>query len=523
MSFIKKQKKVFNDNFKNLIRQGKNAEVLTLVNHLIPRDLIDDSGCYINARTSCQITPLMAALLHNRFELATVLLECGADFSTSDSTGKSATQIIFNRKRKAPKELVLQTLKQIKKSSITRAVNELLRADYPLEFVVNLNDAEITREILQRRVSINSRESYEALKSAMRSLCWDNIGVLLHYGPAAQDRRDLFIAELSYNMKGPKPNLGFVNQFIERLIYWNVIDYELLTLFHAIFENGTVSVVEMFLNNNIDIYVKDRFNLNLLIYVCGNPNPDVIKLLHKRPVNINALNSENITGLHLAVRKNLIKNVQYLLDMGADPDIPNGQNITPLFDACSMTVKNPEIINLLLHYDANVQLVDQNGHTLIQILADSFVVQESIFAHLAKLSAQGEIIREVVIKEIDSCDRFQNLYSLCCWQIDQTRNWLVAKNLSVFTVLVTRAKDTITSLRQKNIVTALLNFGSKQQLHWYYISIIKRKLERSTELTDLHRKVARIVAECSELFEYNYDAVEKIMSFLTYQDLIRFV
>lgn len=105
------------------------------------------------------------------------------------------------------------------------------------------------------------------------------------------------------------------------------------------------------LKHNKDIKKSDYFEL--FIKACINNHLKLIKLLLKKNVfDINDKNKEvnngwlNNTGLHIASSKGYIKIVELLLDKGADIDIINDNNNTPLHLAIINT--NESIIKLLL-------------------------------------------------------------------------------------------------------------------------------------------------------------------------------
>jgi ankyrin repeat protein len=68
-------------------------------------------------------------------------------------------------------------------------------------------------------------------------------------------------------------------------------------------------------------------------------------------------NDRRDTPLHIACRKGNVKNVKYLLDRGADPNVFNFFRETPLLLACA--ADNSVIVKMLL--DRNADSNDRSG------------------------------------------------------------------------------------------------------------------------------------------------------------------
>ncbi len=80
------------------------------------------------------------------------------------------------------------------------------------------------------------------------------------------------------------------------------------------------------------------------------------------------------------MEQNQIDNVERLLQSGADPNLANLKNMTPIFYA--LTPNMLSILQLLLQYDADTSLLNQNGESLILIAAAS----DSYLEELLKVS-----------------------------------------------------------------------------------------------------------------------------------------
>ncbi|KAJ8349089.1 hypothetical protein SKAU_G00276780 [Synaphobranchus kaupii] len=86
-------------------------------------------------------------------------------------------------------------------------------------------------------------------------------------------------------------------------------------------------------------------------------------LLRARPEMINTRSEKNQTPLFLAVSRNHVACARFLLENGADPDMPNSSKETPLLKACER--ENPETLALLLNHGALVNKTCGEGWTCL--------------------------------------------------------------------------------------------------------------------------------------------------------------
>ena len=92
--------------------------------------------------------------------------------------------------------------------------------------------------------------------------------------------------------------------------------------------------------------------------------PDVAQILKRDPSAINTQDDEGMTPLAGAVAREQFGVVTYLLDHGADPDIPDKHGLTPLEQACGQGQGNALVlVQVLLGAGANPNAADGNGDT----------------------------------------------------------------------------------------------------------------------------------------------------------------
>ena len=116
--------------------------------------------------------------------------------------------------------------------------------------------------------------------------------------------------------------------------------------------------------HNTSSYIKKPSKYNSLIKAIENNDIRKVKdLLNQDISNINLLNKNGISPLHIAVINGNLDIINYILDKGANPNISSlHKKQTPLHYAYIFkNIKSSKIRNLLLKYNANPDLEDINN------------------------------------------------------------------------------------------------------------------------------------------------------------------
>ena len=90
------------------------------------------------------------------------------------------------------------------------------------------------------------------------------------------------------------------------------------------------------------------------------------------PVNYKC--SKGWTALKLAARTNLERCVEVLLERGADPDIADEEDYTPLHNA----IGNPDIVKLLATKSSNIDTQNQDGETPLLVACERGLVDSAL-------------------------------------------------------------------------------------------------------------------------------------------------
>lgn len=156
---------------------------------------------------------------------------------------------------------------------------------------------------------------------------------------------------------------------------------------------GNTDIVELLIESGAAVNARDSGGNTPLILGAQNGHYGVMKSLIKAGCDINMANNEGISALHYTCHK--ARGFQILLDAGADPDVRDTSNITPLFMAategfdgvvkalvdrkCDVNIPNdsvkrtalhilsfkghPQCINTLVYGGADIHACDIYNHT----------------------------------------------------------------------------------------------------------------------------------------------------------------
>jgi len=156
--------------------------------------------------------------------------------------------------------------------------------------------------------------------------------------------------------------------------------------------------LKSYLNNPYDInYIITSNGVSLLIEAIIKNKIEVIKVLLEYNIDINAIYKHCTypTALQTAILWNKINILKLLLEKGANPDIQDSYNSTPLMIASSL--RNSEKITIeLLKYTKDINLKNNNGCTALILAA------QNGHTNVVQLLLQEHI--NVNIQNNDGCD-----------------------------------------------------------------------------------------------------------------------
>jgi len=140
------------------------------------------------------------------------------------------------------------------------------------------------------------------------------------------------------------------------------------TALHYAIINGSKEIVDLLLKSGADINAKDKRSLTPLFVASVFGNEDIMKLLLENNADPNARDNEKETPIFYAIfRSTKLKNakevVKILLRYGADVNAVNKNGRTLLHLAVSYA--DLDLIKLLVENGANINTKDNNGRTVL--------------------------------------------------------------------------------------------------------------------------------------------------------------
>ena len=129
-------------------------------------------------------------------------------------------------------------------------------------------------------------------------------------------------------------------------------------------KGGNISVVRMLLDAGADPNMKNSKGCTPLFMSASEGHLGITKLLLQRGAQPNIANRSGFTPLHQAACYGDIDVAKELFEKGADPNVTSLFGSTPLhFTVSYCTQGKKEMVRLLLDYDADVNIADDEGKT----------------------------------------------------------------------------------------------------------------------------------------------------------------
>lgn len=275
--------------------------------------LLIDSGANIHAENKIKDTPIHIATLLNNFPIVKKLYEKGADLNKLNV--QSHNPIIF---------------------ATGNGYMEIFK--FLLDKNVNLNVVDVNKESLLNICIIHNRlEMMELLIQKDNSL----------------------INNIDYNYRTPLTLAVTLNkiEFVELLLKYGAnpnpkksVDYSPI---HEAFIKYDKTGNNIEIINLLIIYGVNKMHL-LNMYIWFDKFEDIEPLIQNNKYLINQRNTDYYTPLMFAASQNKIKIVELLLKYGANPNINNYSNRSPLFEA--VYHQNYDMVQLLIKNGADINL-----------------------------------------------------------------------------------------------------------------------------------------------------------------------
>ena len=249
-----------------------------------------------------------------------------------------------------------------------------------------------------------TEKNLEGIKAAVES--GEDINAINEFD---QKQQTPLLRAISYGYMDPV-YVEIAKYLIEQGAEINHQDSDGFTALHYAAKNGHIDVVKMLLNKGASINVypdETKFykGETPLRSACSYPNAndknlEVVKYLVEKGASLEKNNLSFQSPLTDSINSKAPLTVQFLLEMGADPNVPNNNNQTPLYLAIDkglgtevfkalleagadpntgspyytpleMAIKNRniELAQMLIDAGGNIQYADEDGNTLFHTAA----------------------------------------------------------------------------------------------------------------------------------------------------------
>lgn len=152
---------------------------------------------------------------------------------------------------------------------------------------------------------------------------------------------------------------------------------------------GHYDCVNLLLQNNAKILFRDKFKRNALILAVKNSNLKIASLLLQKGISYSDPDSSKNFPLHYATAYGFNECIELLMKAGADPNVFNSWNLTPL--TVAMQKNHFGCVKKLLSYkETDVNCKDDAGRTLVSLSLDN--INENILDHLRFLVDEKVIL-----------------------------------------------------------------------------------------------------------------------------------
>ncbi|MDP0590317.1 MAG: ankyrin repeat domain-containing protein [Candidatus Endonucleobacter bathymodioli] len=126
-------------------------------------------------------------------------------------------------------------------------------------------------------------------------------------------------------------------------------------------DNQYLEIFKTLLNNNANVNAINTNGNSVIHLVCRVEDTSMLKALLDHRPNVDAKDYNGQTALHHVVTKNMVDHTQLLLSAGASANIKNDEGVTPIF----LTIYDNVLLNILLHHNSHLDYADSKGYTLL--------------------------------------------------------------------------------------------------------------------------------------------------------------
>ena len=141
------------------------------------------------------------------------------------------------------------------------------------------------------------------------------------------------------------------------------------TAAHVAADSGNLEVLKLLRKNGADFSIKDNQGYTPFLRSVASESAsddieeNVLEYLLNEGSDINAVDKNGASAMHLAIRRGTIRVLECLVKKGADKDLADNQGCTPLMDA--LRSRKEEYAKYLLNQGADITIKNYRGWTAL--------------------------------------------------------------------------------------------------------------------------------------------------------------
>lgn len=381
----------------------------------------------VNARNNLHYTPLCEACFYGNFEIVKILVENGANVNGSENDERSPVHLVcrgllseHDVQRSSPfNETIIEKLEQrleivkylyLHGASIDRfdqdGLTPLMYAcssgNFPL--VKYLIDEQKTKDdqSVSRIINERSNTGETCLMYAIESGSCDIVTYLCELGANLHDQKSpSYVTAAAFyghtDILEKLIQLGLdVNEFDEN------DDGVIFNPVYACCHSGSIECLQLLLEAKSQINWLTNQGTTALHAACCSDKCStkfIEQLCQYNQFDINQSTESGETPLLMGIERNDFDLVEYLLQQGAQPDLPNHDECYPIHLVCFHGQAN--LLELLLRFNAIIEQSNENyPHPLIITTYKRDLTSSKILIQSSKCS--DRIVREVLIESIEN-------------------------------------------------------------------------------------------------------------------------
>ena len=456
--------------------------------------------------------------LHNAVQcyeidiICTLVIKNSQSINLQNNLGKTALYLAAERGYKAIVNILLSYGADINIPSI--------KGNTPLHAAIWSEESETAEYIIRNGADLTActETGLMPIHFAVKKNLKPIVKLILNKNVHPIDVKTIYgFTPLHYAAKNQDPEL--VELFVSNGIKADTLTRNNQTPLHIAAQWGNVEVARYLVNMGVEVDPKKRdgstplhlaaerehldmikfliqqgADVNLSTSATGSPlhrathcrNPKAAKILLNNGALVNAKAEREATPLHLAVQHSCVEMIKLLLEYDADPNIQDASGQNPL---CLFVGNDPEIPEMLLDYDVNVNEIDKVGKTaLFQIYingGESVAIMELLVKFMARMIAADQEVSEKnrLLFKLKYPGEY---YERCKQEIELMKMTILdgTYNITFFDVFTKGVQKLAIYARCKNVVDAF-NEGNYKEVFPLYAKMLERRFLVGKERSDL--------------------------------------